>query len=461
MESAGDFGPFAVDTAGPFAGIQLTSWEASSPVAGDYALPVDLTSVANPEVIAGLTEAQQEFLGKNGFVVIHSQEGQFNEIRERVSRLYGQPYFRSTDEAYHALHLTFDELLKALEKEHLRPRMLSLVQGVLEEVISYLPLVEGSSIEADTRQAAAYLSVAAKLFDPQSAVNPDLEEIVALQIDQIMAGEGRDLSVIFTGFEDDYGAYKPVGHYAGDEALENYFRGMTWLGRVHFKLTEANEDFIPSRAPLIITLALRRTQVGGQSDAEVWGEIHEVLSFLIGPSDDGGPLEYAALMDEVYGRSATVVELADDDLWREFMVRSEELPAPQINSTFVDFLEELEDERGWRFLGQRFTLDAFILQNLVFNKVSTIENKRQLPSGLDVMAALGSEAAYDALVAAGETGYFHYPEQMEILKQAVSNQPENEWLNTFYSAWLYAFSPQLDRVAGEYPAIHGDGGLGI
>jgi hypothetical protein len=444
-----------VDTAGPFAGIQLTSWGADSTVAADYALPVDLTQVTNPQVIAGLTEAQQEFLAKNGFVVIHSQEGQFSDIRERVSKLYGQPYFRSTDEAYHALHLTFDELLKALEKEHLRPRMVWLVQEVLGEVSSYLPLVEGTSIEADTRLAAAYLSVAAKLFDPQAVVEPDLEEIVNQQIDQIMAGEGRDISVLMPGFEDDYGAYKPVGHYAGDEALENYFRGMTWLGRVHFKLAEEGEGFTPSRTPLIITLALRRAQVGGQSVADEWGQIHEVLSFLVGPSDDGGPLEYAALMDEVYSRSATVTDLADDDLWEEFLARGDELPAPQINSTFVDFLEELEDERGWRFLGQRFTLDVFILQNLVFTKVGTFENKRELPSGLDVMAAFGSEAAYSALVAAGETSYFRYPEQMEILQQAVQAQPEDEWLGTFYSAWLYAFFPQLTRVASEYPAYMG------
>ena len=160
-------------------------------------------------------------------------------------------------------------------------------------------------------------------------------------------------------------------------------------------------------------------------------------------------------MDEVYSRSATVTDVAGDDLWRQFLSRGEQLPAPQINSTFVDFLEEMEEERGWRFLGQRFTLDAFILQNLVFNKVGTFENKRELPSGLDVMAAFGSEAAYSALVAAGETGYFHYPEQMEILQQAVTTQPENEWLSTFYSAWLYAFFPQLDRVADEYPAYMG------
>jgi len=452
VESLGDYGAFIVDTAGPFAEVQLTSWQAEPSVEGDYQLPLDLTQVTNPEVIAGLSEVQQEFLAKNGFVVIHSQEAQFSEIRERVSKLYGQPYFRTADEAYHALHLAFDELLKALEKEHLRPRMIWLIQNVLEEVNSYRQMVEGSSIEVDTNLAAAYLSVAEQLFDPQADVDPDLEEIVSQQVDQIMAGEGRDISVLINGFEDDYGAYKPVGHYAGDEALENYFRGMTWLGRVHFNLVDEREGFTPSRAPLIITLALRRALVGEQTVADEWSQIHEVLSFLVGPSDDGGPVEYAALMDEVYGRSATVTDLADDDLWSAFLARTAQLPAPQINSTFVDFLEELEEQRGWRLMGQRFTLDAFILQNLVFNKVGTFENKRQLPSGLDVMAAFGSDAAHNALVAAGETAYFHYPEQMEILQQAVQAQPENEWLNTFYSAWLYAFFPQLDREEGRYPA---------
>ncbi|MCJ7558269.1 MAG: DUF3160 domain-containing protein [Gammaproteobacteria bacterium] len=455
VESEGDFRPFVVDSTGPFADVELVNWQPASSAAGDYTLPVDLTKVTNQEVIAGFTQAQQEFLVENGFVVLHNQEDQFSDIRERVSKEYGQPYYRTTDEAYHALHLTFDELLKALEKEHLRPRMFRLVQKVLEEVSSYLPLVEGTSIEADARLAAAYLSVAVKLFDPQAVVESNLEEIVTQQIDLIMAGEGRDYSIIIPGFEDDYGAYKPVGHYAGDEALENYFRGMTWLGRVHFNLTDESEEFVPSRVPLIITLALRRAHFEGQSAAEEWGEIHEVLSFLVGPSDDGGPLEYATLMDEVYSRSATVADLAHDDIWKEFLARGEELPAPQINSTFVNFLEDLEGESGWRFMGQRFTLDAFILQNLVFNKVGTFENKRQLPSGLDVMAALGSEAAYSALVAAGETGYFHYPEQMVILQQAVSDQPENEWLNTFYSAWLYVFFPQLNRVVGEYPAYMG------
>ena len=63
-------------------------------------------------------------------------------------------------------------------------------------------------------------------------------------------------TTLIEGFEDDYGDYKPVGHYAGDEELERYFRGMTWLGRVHYKFEETAQE--TSKVPLIITLALRQ-----------------------------------------------------------------------------------------------------------------------------------------------------------------------------------------------------------
>lgn len=451
VQTGEDIAPFTVDIASSFGTTQLTGWQPSSFAGMDYALPLDLSQVTNLGVISGLTDPQQAFLSQNGFVVIHSQEDQFHTIRSRVSKKYGQPYYFTTDAAFHALHITFDELLKALEKEQLHPSMIALTQAVLDEVSSYLPLVQGSPIENDTQLAAAYLSVALKLFDPQASLDPSLEDLVSPQIEQIMAGGARDYSVLIPKFEDDYGAYKPIGHYAGDPALENYFRGMTWFGRVHFKLKDVDSSFVPSRAPLIITLALRRAQVSYWTGAEEWGQIHEVLTFLVGPSDDSGPVEFASLMDQIYGRYATIHDLADEALWQAFLELGDELPSPQINSTFVNFLSELEEERGWRFMGQRFTLDAFILQNLVFDNVGTIEDQRRLPSGLDVMAAFGSQSAMQALEKAGETNYLHYPEQMAHLQEAVEAQPETEWLNTFYSSWLYAFFPQLAAKEVQYP----------
>lgn len=449
--------PLRVDWSKPFGAGELASGQAQSYLGVDYALPIDLSQLANPEVIAGLTEEQRSFLAQNGFVIIHSQEAQFKDIRDSVSKFHGQPYFLTLDAAYHAVHLTFDELLKALEREQLQPRMAAITRAVLDEVLSYQDITRGTTIESEVQLSAAYLSVALKLFEPDAEIDPWVDALASRQIAQIMEGAGREASVLIPGFEDDYGAYKPVGHYAGDPALEQYFRGMTWFGRVHFSLTPREPGTSPSRAPLIITLALRRAQMEAQAASEGWSTVHEVLTFLIGPTDDAGPIEYAALMDRVYGESAAPEVLADDALWQLFLSLGQELPAPQINSTFVDWVTtDMEEERGWRFLGQRFTLDGFVFQNLVFDKVSELGGPLRLfPTGLDVMAAMGSELAWDTLEALGETDYVNYPEQMAKMQEAISAQPDAEWLSRFYDGWLYSFFPVLASRESGFPAYMG------
>ena len=440
-----------VDLSQPYApGISLASWSPQAYAGEAIPLPVGFSQIANNQVLEGLTEAQLSFLSENGFAVIHSQEAQFGDIRVETAKRTGQPYYLTTDAAFHALHLLFDDLLKALESEHLRQEMIDITQATLAEVQSYLPAVQGTSLEAETLQAVAYLSVALKLFNPQASIDPGVSELVDRQVSQVMDAGGKAYSAIFPTFEDDYGAYKPVGHYAGDPELEAYFRGMTWYGRVHFLLSgEA-----PSRLPLIVTMALRRAQVDGQPAAELWSSIYETLNFMIGPSDDLGPLEYTALMDAVYGNTPTIQDIADEARWQEFLSRSDQLPAPQINSLFVDSTVDLAPVKGWRFMGQRFTLDAFIFQNLIFDRVLAREDgtKREFPSGLDVMAAFGSGPAMNMLNEQGAGSFPNYPEQIAKMQQAAQAQPEAQWLGRFYDAWLYAFFPVLKAKDGSYPA---------
>ena len=438
-------------TAEGFSSLPAASWESTEASSGMYNLPVNLDGIPNNQVASGLTFSQRRSLADNGFTVIHSQENQFSDIRERVSKLHGQPYFLTTDAAFHAFHLNYDELLRALEKEELYPRLLNITQAVLDEILSYLPLVEDSPVEEETRLAASYMSVALKLLDPESEINPLFAENVNEQLDQIMDGAGIAKSNLFPEFQDDYSAYIPTGHYAGDEVLENYFRAMTWFGRVHFKIRDADSDFVPSRVPLIITLALRHAQLEDRSAAEEWADVNDVVNFLVGSSDDAGPVEYSTMMDQVYGEMATVVSLLDDYLWRNFLVISQSLPPPKINTTFVDSLQDLEMEVGWRFLGQRFNTDSYVMQNLVFDHVGTPERPRLLPSGLDVMAALGSSAALDALNESGESNYANYHEQLREMTSALKSLDEPEWLSTASNAWLYTFLPQLDVKSDPYP----------
>ncbi len=454
---------FELDVQSPFSSSQpddvilqpipLKYWQPQAYTQQGDSLPIDLTAINNPYVIARLTTDQQSFLSQNGFLVTPSQDDQFYQIREQVSKLYGQPYYLSTDAAYHALHLTFDALLKALEKESFRPQMIAITRATLAEVTRALPELQGKPVEQDARLAADTLAVALKLFDPEAKIDEGLEQDISKQLQQIKAADGRGQSALFPDFEDDFGAYKPVGHYTSDPELEAYFQGMTWFGRVHFPLQKSGDpSFKPSRVPLIVTWALRRADLdGGQTAAQAWGDIDEALTFILGDSDDSGPVEYASLMDEIYGPSAVALDLADEDRWQAFQQRTAELPAPQINSTFANFTQDLQVEKGWRFMGQRFTLDGFILQNMLYDKVGTAENQRQVPSGLDVMSAFGSKAAEEAQSFLGQDGYPNYTEQMQSMRQVVQQQSENEWTNRFYSGLLYAFLPQLASKDEAYP----------
>ena len=431
----------------------LTSWRPAPFGGAEVALPVDLEGVLNPEVIAGLSQEQRAFLSENGFVVIHSQEAQFADIRQQVGTLEGQPYFLTTDAGFHALHLGFDELLKAIEREGLRARMIGLLTAVAGEAEIAREELATGPLEAHAEAAAAYLAVALRLFDPAADTPPGLEARVAAQLGQIAQGGGRDRSSLFPDFEDDYGAYRPVGHYAGDEDLERYFQAMTWLGRVHFPLKSEDPGVAPSRVPLIVTLALLRARVGERSGLEEWKDINDVLAFIVGPTDDAGPGEYAPILLQVYGEGPSYTDLSDEDRWQTFQAEGSDLPAPRINSTFVDWLADLAMETGWRFMGQRFTLDGFVFQNVVFDAVERKPGgeQRDFPSGLDVAAAFGSEVALDELEASGATAFPNYSEQIERLRQAVAAQPEGEWLQRFYDGWLYALEAGVVPKDESYP----------
>jgi hypothetical protein len=432
--------------------VQLKVAEVGAYQAGLDALPLNLAGLANPSVISGLTGEQKQFLVTNGFVVLSTGEKQFKEIRQPVSKVNGQPYYLTTDAAYHALHVTFNDLLEALEGRYFRPMLARLTQALYQQVGAYAAGVQGQPVEEDAQLAQAYLAVALKLLDPTAALDAPMDAKIAPQIAQILAYAGKAPSALIPGFQDDYGAYRPVGHYAGKPALESYFHAMTWFGRVAFKFKDAeNPQLKPSRAPLLITLALREASFDGLPAYKVWTSLYEVTDFMVGPSDDPGPVELNALMEQVYGPAPTLAGLADEAKWQEFLAAADGLPAPRINSTFASFSSAQAAERDWRFMGQRFTPDGFIFQSLIYDKVGTRDNPRKFPSGLDVAAAFGSPAALQALETAGETQYANYPAQLAAVQQMITAQPEDQWLNRFYTTWLYAFRPQAAAKKGTFP----------
>jgi len=314
--------------------------------------------------------------------------------------------------------------------------------------------------------------VAAALIDPAKPTPPEVADLVQAELALIEAHEGMSGSPIFSVdcpatcdpcdtnpppecrdqpcLCEDYSQYVPRGHYTRSEQLQRYFRTMMWYGRINMRLQKPEE----TRMALLITYILRNTSVGGQPAADVWARVYDPTVFIVGKSDDLGFHEYGVLWDSIYGPNAPVDDLADDAKLEAFIQAARQLPPPQINSMWVYIWEDEEQvTQGFRFMGQRFVLDAYIFEQLVWREVGVIGNERWLPKGLDVMAALGSEEAYAILDEMGETAYARYPEQMAKVRTEISGLQMDSWTQNLYWNWLYAFQPLLAPKGDQYPAF--------
>jgi hypothetical protein len=82
---------------------------------------------------------------------------------------------------------------------------------------------------------------------------------------------------------------------------------------------------------------------------------------------------------------------------------------------------------------------------------------RAFPRGLDVMAVLGSERAYQILKNEGDTQYqgkdTSYDKQLSSLRQQFSEFETTDWNRSLYWAWLYALKPLLEEFGEGYPSF--------
>ena len=90
-------------------------------------------------------------------------------------------------------------------------------------------------------------------------------------------------------------------------------------------------------------------------------------------------------------------------------------------------------------------------------KMTELGPARCFPRGLDVMAVLGSNRAYEILKREGDTEYqgqdTSYDEQLNQLREEFQTFTEEDWQRNLYWAWLYALKPLLEEYGEGYPAF--------
>ncbi|MBN1978780.1 MAG: DUF3160 domain-containing protein [Anaerolineae bacterium] len=437
-----------------------------------YALPLDLAAVDIHRDIV-LSDGARALLAQNGFVVTPAEWSEFYRVYEDA-RYREMPIFITTDSVYHVYHLIFDKMLRDLERQYFEPDIRMLTRACLQKAIELRTDLQGTELEGPALQVVAYFAVADALISPDdlATVPPEAADMVAGELALIAGHSGLQASPIFSVncpsacdpcdtdpppecldqpcLCEDYSQYVPRGHYTRSEQLQRYFRTMMWYGRINMRLQRPDE----TRMALLITYILRNTDVGGTPAADVWARVYDPTVFIVGKSDDLGFHEYGALWDSVFGPDAQPAAIADGTKFAAFVEAARELPPPQINSMWVYIWEDKEQvTQGFRFMGQRFVLDAYIFDEMTWREVGEFGNERWLPKGLDVMAAFGSEEAYAILDEMGETAYVNYPEQMAKLRGEVDALEMDSWTQNLYWAWLYAFEPLLEPKGAQYPAF--------
>lgn len=430
-----------------------------------YTLPLTTDQVVGlDDENLTLSTAQQQAILNNGFVVLppSNEQGktysEFYQLYES-SRYGAMPVFVTTDSVFHVYHLIFDKMLRDLEKTSFIPILKELTTAMLDSSMKQYESLKGTDLEQAALRNVAYFTVPAEVLGLTVSVPTEAKSLADQEIALMESKSPMSPSPIWTmggeGTDDilneDYSQYTPRGHYTLSPELEKYFKAMMWYGRLTFRLKYTTE----TQRALLMIQAMRSAQTSsGKSATELWQNIYDPTVFIVGKADDLSFHEYGALSDQIFGATPDLTIFADSAKMEEFNQAAKTLPPPQINSMWVYIWQDRDEAtQGFRFMGQRFTLDQYVFGQLIFRKVGTLSEPRGLPKALDLLAAMGSDEAYNLLDQMGETKYENFDTQLTKVKTEVAGFGTDSWTQNLYWAWLYSMQPIFAVKGPQYPAF--------
>lgn len=465
------------------------------------------------------------------------------------------PVFITTDSLLHYYHIFFDVTLLRMERDIFYDDVWQMSKELLDDAVKKYEESEGDLKEAAKRNVA-YLSVALELLEPdqnQIATKENLKEeincyaydeycdqiiseqmasgklfkfftqqereiysfetpsfvkdLVQKEMELIGKHEGWEYSPIFV-YKEDYSQYVPRGHYTKSEKLKNYFKSMMWYGRMTALIkgspilsagqslctgpmngivSEYDAKIQTLQASLIANKFFQSANIKAR-----WTRMYSITSFFVGFSDDLGPYEYSAVINNLVGSSATAQDIENkiSELQKGFSGLPFDpkiysglgecklfMPCPPLSDEEIQALKPqaeklLAETKGFRFMGQRFAVDSWLFSEIVSpysgeytgNKTPrpftwvltdvegcpTGREVRGFPRGLDIMALFGSVRAKEILTELGDTEYSDYEKKFSELKKEIDSLPKDEWFKNIYWNWLYTLKSLLGEFGNGY-----------
>lgn len=435
------------------AGIAPIGSAAQTPVRAQvkpYAASEGFRNVANYAAFnkaAFLSPEQKEILRRNLFVCYPRDDTQLYWIYGR-NDYHNLPSLVTTDAVLQLHHVFYDSTLRITEESALYKLVGRLTSTLLADAVSTWRTAQDPALKRAALKNVAYLGVVARILGDQTTLPPEAAAMVAKEEALIQSAQGYAVGAIFP-YKIDYSQFIVRGHYSKSPTLQRYFRAMMWYGLVPMALKyEANGQWVRADEQILQSLLLTRSLY--QSGAlQTWERIYDPTSLFVGAANDLTPQEWKQAMDRVYGANAAAEAFADTKQLDRFVSEVEKLRKPAIRAERRD-KNRPDTEAQFRLMGQRAIPDSKALQKLT-------GEKRIFPSGLDVMAVLGSDRAAKILdadpVLYNPKGWADYVPTRRTLTQEFAQVPASTWNSNLYWGWLNTLRALLDPVPAGYPSF--------
>ncbi|WDV46104.1 DUF3160 domain-containing protein [Clostridiaceae bacterium M8S5] len=417
-----------------------------------YKIKSDLSNIVNVNQFGKFTRKQKALLCKNGFVVTPRKSEQLFHIYE-YNEYSSIPSFITTDSVLQTYHVFYGHTLRKLEKEIFLKDLEALTKSMLMKSAYLYNKVNSPYVKKLLEKNITYFTVAYMLLDkndfPKDAPTESIE-LAKKEIQLIEKHEGVNKSVLFP-YQLDYSQYKPRGHYTRTDELKRYFKVMMWYGQAPFPLyVMKNDETVKSKDQTVQALLMTYSMFlvnYKTDDIKLWENIYDITNFYVGSSDDLNIYQYKDILIKVFGKNPDINDFEDDNKLNEVYEEAKKLPEPKIKNKFVGYT--IPVGKQFRFMGQRYTPDAEVLQRLCEPL------KRPIPSAIDVMGVLGSKRALDIQTNINKVPDYweRYAESFNKLKDEFEELEESKWQSNMYYGWLWTLKGLLKEFNEGYPSF--------
>jgi hypothetical protein len=296
---------------------------------------------------------------------------------------------------------------------------------------------------------------------------PELINQIKFDLEKIYTAKEIGSSPLFSQYQDniktDYTQFTPRSHYAKNSILRAYFRTMIYLGRSSYFL---KKDLGITDINLLTKQFALKSDLG-ITPLDAWDKMMTITGFYAGTSDDLTYAQWRNFQIETLGPTITSdTDLVASENVGKMAGNLYQLKTPKIISDVIidknisqqTKIDLSRQTLAFKIFGQRFSLDAWILNDLTAGQEKTEIKLPSTPTALFIPAVFGDARAKNHCETFLKEKFGFSNDEVEKFlaklnqrKIIIERMDENERINSISSLWLEVLATLTHPFDEKYP----------